>query len=304
MTRPGGDPVIDSHVHFWDPDRLRYPWLDGETQLRRTFTPEDLRGLTVEGYVFVQAETLPEQAADEVAWVRSLAAAGAPVLGVVARAALERGAACEPELASYAADPLVVGVRRLLQDEPDGFALRSAFLDAVRALPDHGLTFDLCVRENQLDEVCRLVRLCPEVRFVLDHLGKPAVDPAGPAASPWSARIDQLSDSPNVWCKLSGLASEARPADRTPAAMLPYLAHVLETFGPDRCLFGSDWPVSGLVVGHRTWYDLVGLACDHLAADDRAKVFAGNAVDVYGLGGRKEDDAWHSPTRRSSGSRR
>jgi predicted TIM-barrel fold metal-dependent hydrolase len=295
--------VIDGHVHFWDPDRLRYPWLDDQPALRRPLTPSDLDtgGLEVAGFVFVQAETVPDQAAAEVEWVRALAAAGAPVLGVVARAALEDGAD-GPELASYAADPLVVGVRRLIHDEPPGFAVRSAFVDAVRALPGHGLTFDLCVRHHQVDEACRLVELCPDVTFVLDHLGKPEVAPSGPAAS-WSDEIARLATRPNVWCKLSGLATEARPADRTPEVLLPYLAFALDTFGPDRCLFGSDWPVSGQVVDYRAWYDVVGLACERLTTEDRAKVFAENAVDVYGLDRRKEDDAWHSPTRRSSASR-
>jgi len=276
--------VIDGHIHFWDPARFDYPWLQGEPQLRRRFTPLDLDtgGLDIEGFIFVQAACRPEQSAAEVDWVRKLAAAGTPVLGAVAHAPLEDGpAACKTDLTSYAADPLVVGVRRLLQDDPADFALRQPFIDAVRTLPEHGLTFDLCIRSHQLAEVLHVVESCPEVTFVLDHLGKPPVG-AGNLGR-WANDAARLADLPHVWCKLSGLASEADPADRTPRALLPYLKHALDVFGPDRCLFGSDWPVASTVIDYRGWYDLVFAACSGLLPAERDQVLSGNARKVYGL---------------------
>lgn len=280
MHVPG---TIDSHVHFWDPGRLDYSWLAGEPDLSRRFTPDDLDtgGVALEGLVFVQADCRAEQAAEEVAWVRSLAEAGTPVLGIVAHAPLETGRACRAVLATYSADPLVVGVRRLVQDEPPGFALGPEFVEAVRLLPDFGLSLDLCVRAHQLGEVTRLVEMCPDVTFVLDHLGKPPV--TGDDLGPWADDLARLAELPHVSCKLSGLASEATPPARTSRVLLPYLEHALDAFGPDRCLFGSDWPVSRPVVDYRAWHDLVVGACARWGPDGRAQVLSGNARRIYGL---------------------
>jgi L-fuconolactonase len=273
--------VVDAHVHFWDPGLLDYPWLRDEPSLFRRFGPDDLRadGVDVDGFVFVQAECRADQAAAEVAWVHRLADAGTPVVGIVARAALEAGRGCEAELASYEKDPLVVGVRRLIQDEPPGFAVDPGFVEATRMLPDHALSLDLCVRHHQLEEAARLVERCPGVTFVLDHLGKP---PVGRDVERWSRDLSRLADFPDVHCKLSGLATEAGPGDRTATALLPVLATAVEAFGPHRCLFGSDWPVSSTAVGYREWFDLVLGACDSTGADP-VDVLSRTAASVYGL---------------------
>jgi len=285
MTQTG--PVIDGHLHVWDPHRLDHAWLRDVPELDRRFGLEDLDlgGAPVAGVVVVQADCRPDQAAAEVDWVRSLAdgaaAAGPPILGVVAHASLEQGAGCGDQLASYAEDPLVVGVRRLLQDEPAGFALRPDFVEGVWQLAGLGLPLDLCVRWHQLDEVTRLVERCPEVTFVLDHLGKPPVRAGAFAA--WADRLTRLAGLPHVSCKLSGLTTEADPDQRTAAGLLPYLHHALAVFGADRCLFGSDWPVAGTAVGYRAWFDLVVDACADLSVADREQVLSGTARTVYGL---------------------
>jgi L-fuconolactonase len=279
--------VVDAHIHFWDPDQLDYPWLHTEPSLHTRFVPDMLepRGVEVEGFVFVQAECSPHQAAAEVAWLHDLVDAGAPVLGVVARASLEDGPRCTPTLARYAEDPLVVGVRRLIQDEPAGFALQGAFVDAVRLLPEHGLTLDLCIRSHQLAEMSRLVEMCPDTTFVLDHLGKPRIEPAGPDR--WADDLARLARLPQVWCKLSGLVSEAEASHRSPDVLLPYLHHALDVFGPQRCLFGSDWPVSSLVVEYQAWYEVVLEACRDLSPAQRDQVMNGGARQVYRLAGHE-----------------
>jgi L-fuconolactonase len=289
-------PVIDAHLHVWDPERLSYDWLRDEPALHRRFGPEDLDlgGVDVTGIVFVQADCRADQAVAEVDWVRGLANGGAPVigppiLGIVAQAPLELGAGCGEQLASYAADPLVVGVRRLLQDEPAGFALAPGFVEGVRLLGGLGLSFDLCVRWHQLDEVVGLVEQCPEVRFVLDHLGKPPVR-AG-AFSAWAERLTRVAELPNVSCKISGLATEADPEQLTAAVLRPYLDHALAAFGADRCLFGSDWPVATTAVTYRAWHDLVVDACTGLPAADRERVLGGTARSVYGLPSGSLSDA-------------
>lgn len=279
--------MLDSHVHFWDPRRMRYGWLTGEPELDRPFLPEALaaaRPAGGAGILVVEADREPQEAMAEVDWIASLARAGAPVRGIVAHVPLERGTACRAALAALAARPLVVGVRRLLQDQPGGFALRPDFLEGVRLLADYGFVFDVCVRHRQIPEVTELARRCPQVTFVLDHLGKPAVALGTPSG--WAADLDRLAALPNVVCKLSGLTSEADTATRTQDLLVSYLRRALDVFGPRRCLFGSDWPVCSLTTTYVGWLDTVRAALADLTAADRGRVMIGTAEAVYGLGGR------------------
>jgi L-fuconolactonase len=280
--------LLDAHVHAWDPGRLAYPWLAAHPPLLRRFVPGDLRAaVPLAGRVLVEADCRPDQAEAETAWLLDLARADPRTLGVVAAVRLERGAAVRPRLEELAAEPLVVGVRRLLQDEPAGLADSPEFVEGTRLLADAGLASDLCVRSWQLPEVTRLVRLCPEVTFVLDHLGKPAVTAAGPTA-PWTDDLARLAALRNVVVKLSGLATEA-PAGTPPEHHLPYLRHAIDCFTPARCLFGGDWPVSTLATTYRTWYDTVASAVADLAPAERAGILAGTARRVYALPAPEED---------------
>jgi L-fuconolactonase len=271
---------IDAHLHFWDPPRLAYPWLAALPALLSPHGPAELDtgGHTPLGAVFVEAGGEPAMA--EVAWVESLAADW-PVLGIVAQAPLERGPAVFDHLAALAARPLVRGVRRVVQDEPAGFALADDHVAAVRRLAAHGLTADLCVRWHQLPEVTELVRRVPEVTFVLDHLGKP--DVRGRGWEPWRRDLARLADLRNVACKLSGLTTEASWTRWQPDDVTPYLRHALEVFGPDRCMVGSDWPVLTLAADYRRWCDVVeGMLAD-LPDADRAEVLTGTVRRVYRL---------------------
>ena len=274
---------IDAHLHVWQPSRLDYPWLAGEPALNRAYLPADLANAThrITAAVMVEAGRHPEQAIDEVEFVEELAAQGPPIVAMVAHASLERGADARAELAALARHPLVVGVRRNVQDEPAGFAVADPFVAGVRLLADHGYPFDLCVRHRQLPEVTELVSRVPEVTFVLDHLGKPGV--VEHRTEPWREDIRRLAGLPNVVCKLSGLTTEADHAAWTPADVLPYLRHVLAEFGAQRCMFGSDWPVATLATSYDRWMDVVEQALDGCSAAEREAVAAGTARRVYGL---------------------
>jgi L-fuconolactonase len=192
---------------------------------------------------------------------------------------LDRGAECADELSELAATPLVGGVRRLLQDEPPGFATSPMFVEGVRQLAPHGLSMDLCVRQHQLDEVVHLVEACPEVVFVLDHLGKPVIAPE--AFAPWAVALTRLSAFPNVRCKLSGLASEAPVDARTVGALRPWVEHALETFGSNRCMVGSDWPVVTAAATYKWWFDLLLDIMSEMSAYDRTRVLSTTARDTY-----------------------
>lgn len=279
--------IVDAHLHLWDPEVLDYAWLSG--RLQRRFGPDELAqavgGAAADlSFVFVQADCAPEQALEEVRWVASLAAT-AGVRGIVAFAPLERGEAVRHELDDLRTEPLVVGVRRLLQSEPPGFATSAAFLEGARTLAASGLAFDACVRAEQLEDVIALADAVPSLRIVLDHLGKPGVGrpgaPADPRRSPWSAAVRALAARPNVVAKLSGLPSEAPGGRWSEEQLAPFVEIALEAFGPNRLLFGSDWPVSA---PYDRWTAFVVDRVRELAGDDGlARVMAGTAEDVYRL---------------------
>jgi L-fuconolactonase len=271
--------VVDAHVHLWDPHRLRYTWLDG-TELDRLIDASTLRAAsgTVTDFVVVQADCADTQGLAEVGWLVEQSGQLPGLHGIVAFAPLERGAGVRDHLGALRAIPSVVGVRRPIQDERPGFAVADSFLDGVAALVDFELTFDVCVRSSQLDEVIELVRRTPDVQFVLDHVGKPRV---GADPSLWRLQIAELAARSNIVCKLSGLMTEIVSGPTGVEAVEPYLAHALAEFGPDRCLFGSDWPVMTLAATYSDWLDLVVSLVP--GEDERRAVLAGTAERVYEL---------------------
>src|SRR5437879_4712105 len=186
----------------------------------------------------------------------TVANSDARVKGIVAHASLERGEAVLPELETLASRPLVKGVRRSLQSERDAeFCLRSEFLSGVRLLAEFGLAFDLCLRNDQLPAAAELARRVPEVTFVLDHLGKP--DVRSQTFQPWANDLDALAALPNVVAKISGLTTEANWHDWQPAELTPYLRQAFASFGPERLMFGSDWPVMTLATSYQRWIETV-----------------------------------------------
>jgi L-fuconolactonase len=274
--------VIDAHVHFIDPGRLRYPWLEGV--LDRPHTPADYAAehaahtehAAPPAAIMVEAGRVPEQAADEISWVRSEAAERPWIRGIVAHADVEDPRA-DRTLRAYRADPLVVGVRRNLQDEADGFVASAAMLHGTRLLGEYGLPFDACVRARQLPELFELARGCPQTTIVLDHLGKPR---PGADYEAWRTSIRKLGALPNVVCKLSGLATEA-PEGTPRAYFIETLTYVLEVFGARRCLYGSDWPVVKLATTGADWFAIVREAVERHDAGALSAVMAGNAERFY-----------------------
>ncbi|MBZ0284443.1 MAG: amidohydrolase family protein [Anaerolineae bacterium] len=276
--------IIDSHMHLWNPALLNYAWLEGEPVLKRPFLPADFRaasaGLNIESVVFVQADCLPEQGVEEVKWVTQIAP-DVPVSGIVAFAPLEHGDAARPTLQALTAYPLVKGVRRLIQSEAAGFSIQPDFIKGVQAVADYGFSFDLCIRHHQLADVIHLVTQCPNVSFILDHVGKPAIA-AGEIAR-WRDEIQSLAQHENVHCKLSGMVTEANYTNWTADDLRPYVEHVLNIFGTQRIMFGSDWPVSTLAASYQRWLETAQQFVSHLSADDQQRIFYENAKDFYRL---------------------
>jgi L-fuconolactonase len=289
MTGDERASILDCHLHLWDPERLTYTWLNEAPALNRAFTADDfsaVRPAPVEA-IFMEAGRDEHQSADEIEWVREQAQRHTWLRGAIAHVPLECPDEANELIARHAADPFVVGVRRNIQDEAPGFTEHTAFRDGVRLLGDAGLPFDACARQHQIPEIARLAAACPHTTIVLDHLGKPKAD----SVHAWSRDLRELARHENVVCKLSGLATEIA-ADAPGSLTLSLLREALDVFGPERCLYASDWPVMTLATRYGTWLDLVREALSGLPWSADAAVLRDNARRVYRL-----DDSADKETR-------
>jgi L-fuconolactonase len=280
-------PIVDTHVHLWDIPQFPRPWLAALPALSRPFGLAEYRdqtaGLPIAAMVFVETAVAPSYALLEARWAVSLAAADPRLCGVVAAAPLDDGLQARPYLDALAAlGPLVKGVRRNLQDERDpAFCQRPDLVAGVRLLAAYDYSFDICIRHDQLPAVATLVRACPAVSFVLDHLGKPAI--RDQQLDPWRDQLAAFAELPNVACKLSGLVTEADWQRWQPEDLAPYITHALEVFGPNRVLFGGDWPVVTLASSYRRWVETLDALTAKHSADDRRRLWSDNARRWYRL---------------------
>jgi len=277
-------PIIDTHVHFWNNDQAAIDWVADIPALNRAFEPGDLTeeaaGVDVEGLIFVEAAVNDGAQLDEVAWVAQLAQTDRRFLGIVAHAPVHLGAAVRAHLDALAEIKLVKGVRRLLQQESDpAFCLSDDFLEGVRTVGEVGLHFEICVVHPQLAHAAEMVRRCPEVSFVLNHIGKP--DIKNGLTDPWRNDLKDLAACPNAFCKLSGVATEADLEGWTESQLRPYVDHTLQCFGPDRTMFGGDWPVSKLALSYPRWTEIVDAALADYTGEDIEKIYGGNAKRIY-----------------------
>jgi L-fuconolactonase len=279
-------PIVDAHVHLYDPSVVRYGWMRGKPALEGPHGRAELDAacgqIQIEGLVWIEVGADPGQHQDEARWIADLAARESRIRGMVAHAPLEHGAAAAADIERLLEHGRLKGIRRLLQDEADdAFCLRPAFIEGVRLLAHYDLSFDICVYHRQLAGALELARRCPEIRFVLDHLGKPGVRDG--LMQPWRTQIEDLAALPNVWCKLSGLITEADHASWTRDQLRPYLDHVLQAFGLERVMFGSDWPVSEQTHRYGTWVEIVERATRGVSDAERRRLFRDNAVAFYRL---------------------
>ena len=280
-------PVVDTHVHFWDPQKLRYPWLDETPLLNKPHLLTDYRqatkGLPIERMVFVQCEcdfALFQQESD---WVTELAQEEPRIQGIVPWAPLELGDGAKEALDRLAANTLVKGIRRIIQFESDdGFCLQPGFVRGVQLLADVNLHFEICIKgDQQFANTLDLVRQCPATRFILDHIGKPFIKEK--RMDPWDNYLRELAALPNTWCKLSGLVNEADWQAWTAKDLAPYLSHVIESFGTDRVIFGGDWPVCTLASTYRQWFETFTETVSQYSDEEQRKLLHDNAIDFYRL---------------------
>lgn len=277
---------IDAHQHFWIYSAAQYGWISDEmAELKRDFLPKDLKPLlagqafdgSFDGSIAVQAR----QDLDETRWLLELADQNDFVKGVVGWVDL-----CSPDLPAhleeFGANGKFVGVRHILQAEPDDeFMLQPEFRRGIARLAERGLTYDLLLYPRHLSVAVKLVREFPEQRFVLDHIAKPAI--ADGLMDPWQRDICELAQFGNVFCKLSGMVTEARWKEWTKQDFRPYLDVVCEAFGRGRLMIGSDWPVCTL---SGSYQETMGIVMDYVRqsmADEIDDILGGSCMRFYGV---------------------
>lgn len=273
---------IDSHHHFWKYDPVEYDWIGPDMgKLQRDFLPADLEkeaaSADIGGVISVQAR----QSVEETAWLLELASGSELIKGVVGWVPLV-SPTVEVDLERFAREQKLKGVRHVLQGEPDDrYMLREDFNAGVRALGAFGLVYDILIFERQLPSAIGLADRHPSQVFVLDHVAKPRIKDG--LFEPWNRNIRELARRPNVYCKLSGMVTEADWSDWSNEQLRPYVDTVLEAFGPARLMFGSDWPVCLVAGTYGGWQETVGRLTGGLSADEQAQLFGGTAIEAYSL---------------------
>ncbi len=280
-------PIVDAHVHLYDVDRLSYPWLANVPRINRSYGLADLdaaRGpVEIEAIVFAEVAVGPGLHLEEAAWVQGLADADPRLQGIIAHAPLEQGPAVAADLERLMANRCLKGIRRLIETEMDPrFCLEPGFIEALKLLPGYGLTFDICVKHWYLAFGLELARRCPDVTFVLDHIGKPGIKHG--MWEPWRSQIKELAALPNVWCKVSGVITEADHQHWAKEQVEPYVHHVIDSFGFERVLYGSDWTVSELTHDYPTWVAILDEVLAAASLDEQRRFWVENARHVYRLG--------------------
>jgi L-fuconolactonase len=277
--------VVDAHHHFWDPAKASYPWMtDALAPIRRRFGPEDLEPLLAANGIDRTILVQTRSSLDETREFLATAAEHDFIAGVVGWIDLTADVA--KQIASLRAGPggaKLVGIRHQVHDEADPeWLAKKDVRRGIAAVGKAGLTYDILVRTRELPAALALVKALPDMRFVIDHIAKPPI--ASGETADWAARLKPFAAAPNVFIKLSGMVTEADWKRWTVRDITPYVQRVLEWFGPERCVFGSDWPVCLVAASYARVIDVCGQAIGDLAADDRERIFGGNAALAYRLG--------------------
>ncbi len=294
-------PIIDTHQHLWDLSKFQLPWLEGAPAINQSYLQRDYAaataGLQVVKAVYMEVDVEPAQQMAEARYIiEQCERDDTPTVGAVisGRPAADDFAAY---ITQFKGNPYIKGVRQVLHgpSTPAGYCLQPTFVKSIGLLGELGMSFDLCLRASELSDAVKLVDQCPETRFVVDHCGNAnpnVIAAAGTTAQAgdlphtrqqWMEDMQALADRPNVICKISGIVASATPGQWSAATLAPTVNHCLNAFGPDRVVFGGDWPVCTLVASYREWVTaLYAIIADRSEAEQR-KLLHDNAQRFYGL---------------------
>ena len=273
--------MIDSHIHFWKYNKLKDAWITDEMKLlQNDFLPQHLQPVLkenkIDGVIAVQAD----QSENETKFLLELATENTIIKGIVGWVDLQNEN-LENKLVYYSKYNIIKGFRHIVQGEPDGFLQNKRFLNGIKALQFFRFTYDILVYENQLKEAIEFVNKFPGQKFIIDHCAKPSIK--NNRIKEWRSMINEIAKNKNVYCKLSGLITEAEWAMWNEKDFYPYLDVVFEVFGTDRLLFGSDWPVMLLSGTYSKWKNLLENYMNIFSQQEKQKVFDKNAIKFYNL---------------------
>lgn len=290
--------IVDTHQHLWDLSSQRLPWLASAPDiLNRSYTAEDYLAAT-HGFkvkaVYMEVDVAPDQHVEEAEHILSIAESG----GTPTIAAVIGGSVASPGFPAYIAryhrNPRIKGVRQVLHGEktPAGYCLQDDFVRGVKLLGTHGMSFDLCMRAVDLMDAAKLAAKCPETRFILDHCGNPDLkcfrtprngeEKPKHTADNWKRAVDAIAQNKNVIGKISGVAASLPPGGDA-SDLAPAVNHCLDAFGPDRVVFGGDWPVCLLGAKLDRWIGLLRQIISTRPALDQEKLWSKNAIQHYSL---------------------
>jgi L-fuconolactonase len=269
---------LDSHQHFWKYSDAEYGWID-DNALRRDFLPDDLhkelKGAGIDGAISVQAR----QTVGETEWLLSLAEQNSFLKGVVGWVPLT-SPSVEADIEKFASRKKLRAVRHVVQDEKDDrYILRDDLNAGVALLDKHGLAYDILIFEKHLPYAIQFVDRHPKQRFILDHIAKPRIRDG--AVQPWRDNLREMAKRSNVWCKISGVVTEADHKKWTEAQVRFYIDTAIDAFTPKRVMFGSDWPVCLSATTYKNWAELMRRATKNLSPSERDSIFGGAAAAAY-----------------------
>ena len=279
--------VVDTHQHLWDLKRFRLPWTAGAPKLAHDFLMKDYlaatAGIPIVKSVYLEVDVAPEQQQAEADYIAELCRRGE---GPLAAAVISGRPAAEnfkSYVAPFAKHPHIRGLRQVLHgpSTPAGYCLEKPFIVGIQYLGELGLSFDICMRAAELPDAAKLIDACPGTRFILDHCGNANVQ--APDQSAWKRDIAAVAERKNVVVKISGIIASAKPGEWTVDQLAPIVNHTLDVFGPDRVMFGGDWPVCTLGATYRQWYDALQEIVADRSTSERQRLFHDNAIRYYRL---------------------
>lgn len=295
-------PIIDTHQHLWDLNQFNLPWAAGNDVLERNYVTSDYlvatEGLNVVKAIYMEVDVAADQKAAEAAYITAQCERGDTPTVAAVISGFPASADFKDYISRFQGNPYVKGLRQVLHvpETGPGYCLQPAFVKGVQLLGELGLSFDLCPRPAELGDAVKLVDQCPDTQFILDHcgnanfyivksVGNAPQDPNNPPAhtrQQWMDDIQALAQRSNVVCKISGIIAQAQPG-WTPQDLAPTINHCLDSFGPDRVIFGGDWPVCTLGASYAQWVNALKEVIAMRSQAEQRKLLHDNAVRIYGL---------------------
>ena len=284
---PATPAIVDTHLHLWDLSRFRLPWIRQGAPLARSFVMKDFltatMGLGVVKAVYMEVDVEVGQQRAEADYVLDICRQDNTPLKAAVISGRPASDGFRKYLEGFQRNRYLKGVRQVLHVEstPAGFCLAPNFIRGIRALGEMGLSFDLCMRSAELADAIKLIEACTNTRFILDHCGNMNVQSQD--RTQWQRDMERMARASNVVCKVSGIVASARPEKWTAADLAPIINHTLHSFGPDRVMFGGDWPVCTTTATYRQWVEALKSIVRERPAEEQRKLFHDNAVRLYGL---------------------